>query len=69
MMFGGLCLAVGGLIVAYPDYLPVASVSAAAIESDPEGAAAQARRTNQLRGGIVAIVGFFLLFGGFASMF
>jgi len=69
MILGVLFAVIGAGVVSNPDYLVDSSVSPAAIEADPEAAAAQARRSIQLRGGTVAIVGVFLFIGGFAWMF
>lgn len=65
---GVLLLAIGAILLAYPDAVPDSGmVSPNAITSDPE-AAAEARRWNQIRGGIVAVLGVATLVGGLVTL-
>lgn len=69
LLFALLFLALGAVILADPDSVPDSMmVSPNAIESDPESAAAKARRWNQIRGFVVAVVGLVFLVAGIVTL-
>jgi hypothetical protein len=68
-LFGLFFLAVGVAFLRYPGSMPDSGmVSPNAITSDPEAAAAEARRWNQIRGFVIAGVGAAFLGAGVAVL-
>ncbi|MDS0261613.1 hypothetical protein NDI56_19610 [Haloarcula sp. S1CR25-12] len=69
ILFGVFFVVLGGIGVYYPDRFGMGWASPATIESDPEAAAAQARRSIQLRGQLLVALGLVLLLLGVVGLF